>query len=200
MGTFFANITVVGQNQDTLVQYLEKINKNAYVSPTVNNCTVVYDEESDYDTEKLSSLAIQISTNFNCPTFAILIHDDSVFHYELYKDGQLLDEYISNPPTENSTSISFPEGGDAETLCNVLGAKQAINQIRPILREPGNDGMYFFASERHKKLVKKLGLPDFWSTNCVGGYRYIEEEYDDIISRTPEQLLSLLKKTFLANN
>jgi hypothetical protein len=55
MGRTFANITVGGQTQDTLVSYLRQIKRNAYVSPPVNNFVVLYDENSEFDIEDLSN-------------------------------------------------------------------------------------------------------------------------------------------------
>ena len=48
MGNFYTNVTLRGSNQDSIVEYMTRQNRNAYVSPTVNDCTVVYDEECEY--------------------------------------------------------------------------------------------------------------------------------------------------------
>lgn len=152
MGRTFANITVGGQTQDTLVSYLRQIKRNAYVSPPVNNFVVLYDENSEFDIEELSNLSLQISRDFSCLTFPIVIDDESIFAYKLYENGNLMDEYSS------SGENLFPEGGDAQKLCTILGVQESINRVRPILREPSTEKVYLFASERHQKLVKELGL------------------------------------------
>ena len=194
MGQTFANITVKGQAQKTLVNYLKKLKRNAYVSPSVADFVVVYDEEIEADLEELSNLSIQISEDFNCLTFAIFVYDEANFHYELYQDGDLLDEY-------NSSGVDlFPEGGDSQKLCTAFNIKQSTNRVRPILREPTNETAYVFASTRHKRLVNELGLSE-WSTDIMGGYQYIAEgEIDAVIFDEDgfpdvEATISMLEKT-----
>lgn len=204
MGRSFSNITIKGQNQIKIADYLESLSRRAYVSPTINNFTVVFDEESEKDYTKLSYLATRLSENFGCLTLPIFIYDESVFCYELYKDGQLLDEYISKPDFHDSKLDPYPEGGDAEILCKVLNIKKATSIVRPILREPSTEKGYHFASDRHMKFVRALGLP-LWST---GGYSDIEDEimnelifgedefsHEDDIPHM-ETVLSMLRKTF----
>ncbi|MEM7557285.1 MAG: hypothetical protein AAF378_25010 [Cyanobacteria bacterium P01_A01_bin.84] len=194
MGHGFANITVRGQTQNTLLNYLKKHQRNAYVSPKVNNFVVVYDEDSEFDLEKLSNLSLQISGDFSCVAFSIVTYDESWFAYDLYENGNLRDEYCS------SGEDLFPEGGDAQKLCTILGAKSSINRIRPILREPTTETVYLFASQRHKNLVRELGLPT-WSTYIIGGYRDIKEEeidavvFDEDGFPDVEATLSMLKNT-----
>lgn len=194
MGQTFANITVKGQKQNILIDYLNKFKRNAYVSPSVNDFVVVYDEYSESNLEELSKLSLQISKDLCCVTFSIAIYDESWFAYELYENGNCIDEYIS------SGKDAFPEGGNTLKLCTILGAKGTINKVRPILREPTTEKVYLFASQRHQELVKKLGL-SIWSTDIIGGYQYIdEEEIDAIIFNKDgfpdiEATLSMLKKT-----
>ena len=75
---------------------------------------------------------------------------------------------------------SFPEGGDAQKLCTILGAKKLIDRVRLILREPTTEQVYLFASQRHKRLLKELKL-SMWSTDTIGGYRDIQEEEIDAV-------------------
>ena len=196
MGRTFMNITVRGQTQDTLVSYLRQLKRNAYVSPSVNDFVVVYDENSESNLEQLSDLSLQISKDLNCITFLITIYDESIFYYELHENGKLLDEYSS------SGVDLFPEGGDTQKLCTVLKRPRSIDRVRPILREPTTEKTYSFASERHKKLVNELGL-SVWSTDTIGGYRDIEEAVIDAIIFDEdgfpdvEATLSMLKHTFI---
>jgi len=195
MGRTFANITVGGQTQDTLVNYLRKAKRNAYISPSFNDFVVVYDEDSEFDMEKLSNLSLQISKDLKCLTFPIVINDESAFSYELYENGNLIDEYSS------SGEDLFPEGGDAQKLCTILGVKKSISKVRPILREPSTEKVYLFASKRHEKLVRELDL-SVWSTEVIGGYQDIEEEeidaivFDEDDFPDVEATLSMLKNTF----
>ncbi|MGD1918231.1 MAG: hypothetical protein ACFCAD_04715 [Pleurocapsa sp.] len=136
MGRSFANITEKGQTQNTLLDYLNKHRRDAYVSPSINYSVVVYDRESEFDIRELSNLSLQIPKNFNCVTLAIVIYDESWLAYDLYENGNLIDEYCS------SREGLFPEGGNAQKLCTFLSAKQSINRVRSILREPTTEQVY----------------------------------------------------------
>jgi hypothetical protein len=197
MGNFYTNITVKGQEQNSLLNYLEQLQRNAYISPSIDDFTVVYDKASEHNAGELFSLASQISNQFNCSTFAVLNHDESVFCYELFQSGSLIDQYISNPGFHDSEAGDFPEGGNAQKLCIALGSTKAINKVRPILREP-SQGVYLLASERHTKLIQALKIPVFWASDSVGGYENIERGCITPMSKkdpTPENALSMLKKT-----
>ena len=173
MGITFANITVQGQMQDVLVNYLKQAKRNAYISPAINNFVVVYDEDSEFNLVELSNLSLQISRDFSCLTFPIIINDESVFSYELYQNGNLIDEYCSSAEED-----LFPEGGDAQKLCTILGVKQSINKVRPILRELSTENVYLFASQRHKDLVRELSLP-LWSTSIIKKIGYKTPFFQD---------------------
>jgi hypothetical protein len=197
VGNFYTNITFQLPNQEQLIDYLTEVGRSTYVSPTINGFTVVYDEKSETQCQELFNLTSQLSRRFNCAALAVLVHDDQVLHYELYQAGELIDEYISDPGFHNPEAGSFPEGGDAKKLCTSFGVKHAINQVRTILRKPGGEGSYLFASARHERLVRTLGISPFWARG-VGGYRNIERgsiaEIDED-DPSPEVALSMLRKT-----
>lgn len=175
MGNFYTNITLRGSSQDEIAEYLTEQNRAAYVSPTVNNCTVVYDEECEsQDADILADLASSLSRRFKCPALAVLNHDDDILWYKLFEAGQLTDEYDSCPDYfgADAGELSMPEGGDARKLCSAFDAEQNQSEVERILRAPNPDA-YLFAFERHEDLAKALGIPTF-SVGC--GYNYIQED------------------------
>lgn len=175
MGSFYTNITLRGPAQEVVAEYLNQQNRKAYVSPTANDCTVVYDAESEsQDTHILEDLAAGLSRQFVCPALAVLNHDDDILWYKLYESGQLADEYDSAPSYFDPAAIEIapPQGGDAQKLCGAFKAEGRAAEVEEILRAPGIVG-YLFASERHQALAEALGLPEF-SVAC--GYNYIEED------------------------
>lgn len=185
MGNFYTNITLRGSDQDSIAEYLTQQNRDAYVSPTVNHCTVVYDEQCEsQDTGILESLASDLSKRFSCPALAVLNHDDDILWYKLFESGQLTDEYDSSPDYfDAQDELAMPKGGDAQKLCGIFGAGQNVTEVERILRAPNPDA-YVFAYERHEDLAKALGIPTF-SVGC--GYNYIEQdelpeglEFDDL--------------------
>lgn len=178
MGNFYTNITLHGPDQDATVAFLNAQRRAAYVSPTVNGCTVVFDEACEtQDTEILEALAAQLSQQFACPALAVLNHDDDVLWYKLYDAGQALDEYNSAPDYFGDEEEGpRGAGGDARKLCRAFKAEQNLNDVERILRAADE---YLFALEQHDELVRALGLPTF----AVGtGYNYLAED------ETPEGL------------
>lgn len=163
MGGFYSNITLKGPEQSAVAKALH--GRAAIVTPKVGDCTVVYDSICDkQDTDAMGKLASQLSRDLHCPAWAVLIHDDSVFWYQLYLDGQLADEYNSCPSYFDfgSTEIASPSGGNPERLCAAFGAS-AQQAIESILRKPGAAGEngYVFETERHADLIQALSLPEF---------------------------------------
>jgi hypothetical protein len=169
MGNFYTNITLLGPDQDQVVEYLDQQGLTAYISPTDEHATVVYEAQCDtQDTEVLEGLAAKLAAHFNCPALAILNHDDDVLWYRLYTGNGLLDEYDSTPGYFEGDDTP-PNGGNAAELCRTCGAEQNVAMVEEILR--ADDEGYLFAVERHEALVDALGLTDF----SVGfGYTYLE--------------------------
>lgn len=172
MGSFYTNITLRGPTQHEVADYLIQADRIAYVSPTVKRITVVYDADSEsQDTSVMGRLASELSNHFQCPSLAILNHDDDLLVYQLYEAGKLIDEYDSSPGYFDG-ELSAPIDGDAKKLGQAFDVKHNIAQIESILRKPSyeEDG-YLFATDRHRELAQALGIPSF----AVGlGYEYIE--------------------------
>lgn len=135
--------------------------RSAFVTPTTNGATVVYDWQCDSMEEAvLSGLARKLSAQFHCPSWSVGIADDDVLWYELYVDGRRVDKYDSTPDWDRFTGAS-PTGGDAAALCQAFAAPQAVKQVEAILRRPHGEGGYEVEVERHEALTKALGLPPY---------------------------------------
>lgn len=164
MGGFYSNITLKRPEQATVAKALH--GRKATVTPKTDGCTVVFDSVCDkQDTDAMGALASNLSRDLHCPALAILIHDDDVFWYCLYLNGQLEDEYNSCPgyfDFGSSEEPSGPSGGNAQKLCEAFGAEN-LQEVESILREPGATpgGRYVFETQRHTDLVNALGLPTF---------------------------------------
>lgn len=175
MGNFYTNITLRGPDQNDVLQILKQQSRSAYISPSVNGYTVVFDEQcEDQDTSVLESLALELSKQLSCLALAILNHDDDILLYKLYDSGSLIDEYNSSPGYfDPDAEPSSPVGGNANKLCAILGKDQKAAEVGDILcKSSYEDNGYVFEIERHQDLVEALRLPAF----SVGlGYRYIEQ-------------------------
>jgi hypothetical protein len=170
MGSFYTNITLRGPHQDQIVEALTRQGNRAYVSPTVNEFTVVCDKQCDtQDTAIIHSLAASLSARFECPALAVLNHDDDILWYRLYERGQLVDEYDSSPGCFKGKT-SKPAGGNAARLCALMGS-QNVEAVASVLHKAQGIKGYIFAIQRHEDLARALGIPIF----TVGlGYEYIE--------------------------
>jgi hypothetical protein len=173
MGSFYTNIMLKGPGQQGVVEYFNEAGRRAYVSPTVNGLTVVYDEECDeQDVRLLAALASDLSAHFGCPALAALNHDDDALWYQLYDDGECQDEYHCFPDYLDPTAGGEPTGGDAGLLCAAFGVEGAAAQVEGVLREPLYEGRYTFAMDRHADLAEALGIPGSFVTT---GYAYVEQ-------------------------
>jgi hypothetical protein len=170
VGNFYTNVTLRGPDQSTVVALLRELTRRAYVSPTANGFTVIYDAESeDQDPDLLGSVALTLSSQFQCPALALLNHDDDVLWYQLYDHGKQADEYISSAEWWDKDTGPPPKG-NPELLCKLMGAPGDREKVRKVLQRSTGVLGYLFALNRHEDLVNALGLPLF----AVGmGYTYL---------------------------
>jgi hypothetical protein len=98
MGNFYSNLTTPGPSQSGVAALLRSLGRNAYLTPRTNGFTVICDRECENQkTDLLASVALTLSTHLECPTSAVLNHDDDVLWYQLFDCGKLWDSYISSP-------------------------------------------------------------------------------------------------------
>jgi len=188
MGNFYTNITLMGPPQDQVIEFLQARGRVAFISPTVNEFTVVYDRECDSQDERiLHSLTASLSGEFECPALFVLNHDDDILQYGLYQSGLRLDEYNSCPDyfggpdddidydsdeyreddeMQDEAPPQGPSGGDAGQLCKAFRRDDNISQVHEIL----HGKRHVFALEQHEALVKALGLP---GVSVGSGFEYI---------------------------
>ena len=158
MGNFYTNVTVLGPGREEVAEFLRQRRWSAYVSPTRERQTVVYDALADeQDTDRLARVARDLSERFSCPAFAVLDHDDSELWFELYERGARTAAFDS----------SSGERTGLRALCSAWGRSGAVLPLQLLLVVP-----MLFQSWRHGAIAKLLGLPP-WSVNL--GYRYLDE-------------------------
>jgi len=179
MGNFYVNHTIRA-SQDRVVAFLENEGYTAFVSPTVDGFTTVFDQQSDtQDTFAIADLGQKLSATLNSPVVAFLNHDDDILCYWLFEKGEPIEAYNSCPDyfgdEEFGGGFDEEEGdepaaptGDGTELCRLFGRSSIRDRVRSILAAPSA----MFASMTHHDLVTALGLP----TWVVGsGYRYLSE-------------------------
>lgn len=173
MGQFYTNHTIKGPSQHEVAASLQ--GRSTFVSPSSAGCVVVYDQLSEsQNTEVICDLGRFLSSRFNCPVIASLMHDDDVLMLFHFKAGELVDEYNSCPGYFDSEADDdpVPSGGDVSQLCEAFhgGSHQ---RLEAILRKPPFDVDSPDEHERHQLIAENLGLPSW----IVGvGYSYIERD------------------------
>jgi hypothetical protein len=180
MGAFYGNITLKGPSQAAVVEALH--GRRAIVTPKIGDYIVAFDSVCDeQDVDGIQALTSRLSRELHCAALAVIVHDDDVFGYFLYQEGELTDWYNSSPSYFDFGSAdepAAPDGGNAERLHETFRAGRP-EQLAQILRQrPSKDG-YVFETERHRDLVSALSLPE-----CSVGVAFAS--FDD--SEFPEGL------------
>lgn len=188
MGIFYTNITL-RTDQQTIAAYLQQKQRAAYVSPTVNAYTVVFDKASEEDATELERLAVELSRALHTLAFAALVHDGDRFLYRLYEDGKLHDEFDEAPDYFVIDPIPAPpSGGNAEELCRVFGVPNALEDLRDIFDRVAKTATaedWFEGSlvgdEIHDVLTQALRLPAF--AVDTGYYSIVNEALPQDLSK-----------------
>jgi hypothetical protein len=186
MGLFYSNFTLRGPARHEVVEKLRTLKRTAFVSPTQNGFTTIYDRESDeQDFDLIERLGSALSESLNCPVLAAVLHDDDVLYYWLFRDGEVSHDYNSSPAYFDPDSEPLPPaGGDGHELCETFGCPSAENQVKHLLAQDlfSDEATIPGELERHEALAKMLGLPPC----SVGvGYGTIEggflpDEFKDV--------------------
>jgi hypothetical protein len=100
MGAFFVNYQIRCDDQAKVLTAIGELAQGrAYISPPKYGWVTVYDEISEnQDAYEIGRLGSELSTKLETVVFAFLVNDSTMFVYYLFDNGDLLDEYNSNPP------------------------------------------------------------------------------------------------------
>jgi hypothetical protein len=186
MGLFYTTFTTRGPNQAQVIDALRAMDRAAFVSPTVDEYTVIYDrtaEEQDFaEIEKLGSV---ISKQISAPILAAVLHDDDVLYLWLFQDGRCQDFYNSLPQYfDPDAEPGPPEGGDVEAVCKAFGISGNCEELEVVLRANLLDGEapeILGELERHQCIVKMLGMPPFAAEvtfSSIEG-QYLSDEFQE---------------------
>lgn len=171
MGNFYANVTLRAADTDAIVQTLTSLRRRALVAPAIAGSTVVFDEAIEKGGSRdLGRFTAELSKRHDCAALAVMIADDDVLWYALYRGGRLDHEYDSNPNYEMGPPTP-PKGGNAAALAAAFGVPERAAEIERVLRVRSGQEGYVFEYERHADLVRLLGLPEI---AVATGYGYIE--------------------------
>lgn len=161
MGTTYANITLKGPKAQDILQELGNQGRSAFVSPTEDDLTTIYEMDSDEgDSSILVNLAEDLSGYFGCPALAVQTENEELFRYWLFADGELLDTYSSQlSQSAEGRGSSKSHGGKPELLAQFFNTDVTREELNDILHCPDQDCGFSLAADRHLSLVELLGLP-----------------------------------------
>lgn len=169
MESSYSNITLKGPRAADILQELGDQGRSAFVSPTQDSLSTVYDLDSaEEGSSALMELAANLSEYFGCPALAVQTSDEELFCYWLFTDGQLLDNYQSPAPSMNALAS---QGGNPDFLIQNFNPDVSAEEIAEILHDPDQDKIFTLAVDRHLALVELLDLP-----LCAVGYGFCELE------------------------
>lgn len=192
MGLFYSNLSVYRSERAELLTELRQLKREAFLSPTFQDHTVVFDKAMDeQDSNAIEGLGKAITKALSCSALAAVLHDDDVLYLWLFQNGDVRDRYNSSPAYFDPESEPRPpEGGNAGALCEAFGRADRAERVEELLRAdlledelPGVPGEL----ERHASLAAELGMPPFVAGVCyssiAGGYvpeEFIPPEFEGI--------------------
>lgn len=171
-GSFYANITLVGAKKSDVVELLKNSECDYYITDTLNNKIVIYDNQSEMNPEFGLRLSWEISKKLNCITIFSAVYDSDLLKIKAFNNGKKLFYYNSDPGLDSGME-SNPVIKDVEQFLKALNCPEKQLALEVILNDTSEK--YIFEDERHTDIVNMLGLPAF---SAGLGYNYINADSD----------------------
>jgi hypothetical protein len=97
MGGFYGSVQIRSEDRDRILTALdalaEQLKFNCLVSPVTSGWIGVYPDNGGQSDRISKAIAAEVGGI----AWHVLVHDDSVLAYWLYRDGELIDTYWSAP-------------------------------------------------------------------------------------------------------
>jgi hypothetical protein len=184
MGLFYSNLTVFQPSREALVKSLKALNRTAFLSPTIQGHTVVFDKAIEgQNAEVIEDFGTSLTGRLTCAALASMLHDDDVLYFWLFQNGEVCDRYDSLPQYfDPNAEPGPPEGGDSELLCLAFGRPDRKERVETLLRAnclAGELPKGWGEFERHQALAAELGLPPFVAGICYSSIAcdYIPKDF-----------------------
>ena len=185
MGLFYSNLTVYHPDREALLAELRRLKREAFVSPTFRDHTVVFDKAmDDQDGRAIERLGKAVTKALSCSALAAMLHDDDVLYLWLFQNGRVRDWYDSCPSYFDSHAQHClpPKGGNAWAMCEAFDRTAHTIRVESLLRAdlmaeelPGVPGEF----ERHVALAAELDMPPFVAGVCYSSIKgnYVPKEF-----------------------
>jgi hypothetical protein len=130
------------------------------VVPAKSGWTSLYEEQaSEQDDRRIRDIASGLSKDLHVPAIAFMVHDSDIACYWLFEDGQLLDEYNSDPGYFESDTDGppSPSGGQTDVLLRYCRPGVQQDELAAMLSQE-NVRSITFAEDVIRRLAKALGI------------------------------------------
>jgi hypothetical protein len=97
MGAFFGSIHIRTENSDVIQKSLGEVAKEAnckfLLGPAINDWVSAFPDNGGQSAE----ISTEIAKRLPYDIFHLIVHDDDIFSYYFYRNGQEIDRYNSCP-------------------------------------------------------------------------------------------------------
>ena len=168
MGGFYGSIQVRSEDRERLKAIVERIagttGDRFLLGPPIDGWIGIYPGNHGQDERVGQQIANEISDG----VLHLIVHDDDIFAYWLYRNGQPVDSFCSSPgyfgeadrPREGKMT------GNPQTFRHIIG--DSVSRLAPLLARVRVRSV--FASETMSEFAKVLKI-----ANAVTAYEYLKE-------------------------
>ena len=168
MGAFYGSVQVRSEDRGAVKAVAESVarslNSRCLVSPAINGWIGVYPSMNGQDERVGASIAAEIDAD----VLQLIVHDDDVFAYWLYRGKRLVDSFWSVPgyfSEENRREQDAMEG-DAEQFRSIIGDQ--IDRLAALLTR--GEEQELSATEQLDEFAKALKV-----SNALSAYEYLKD-------------------------
>src|SRR5207253_5307288 len=175
MGSFYGSIHVRTDDRPAVLDAAEAIARKGrarfLVSPVLRGWVTLFPNGSGQD----ESLSRTLARRLRQEIIQVIVHDDDIFCYAYYRDGNLVDQYNSQPDYFGAASRKKKEQsrGRPETLAPLLAKPEYLDELKELL-SPERADETTFASATLQRFAALLGLP-----NVETAYEYLMQGETD---------------------
>src|ERR1700722_1258559 len=170
MGAFYSSVQIRSEDRDavrTVVTGLAGESKRKFlIGPLLNDWVGVYPEEIEGDDDAAQELSRQLNTI----ALQLIIHDDSVFLYNVLRGGELMSEYSSSPDYFGEIADDARERlkPKPEIFRELVDSPEKLAKIARVL-DPESEIESGFEQDRLEKFAELLGIQ-----NTLTNYECLE--------------------------
>jgi hypothetical protein len=168
MGAFYGSVQVRSEDRSGVKAVAEEVARALHASmlvgPVIDGWVGLYPEMNGQNVAVGAALAAQISAD----VLHLIVHDDDVFAYWLYREGQLVDSFWSLPGYFDEGNRAHEEAmsGDPNAFRPILG--DGVERIAKLLLR--GEEQELLATDLLEEFARVLKI-----SNTVTAYEYLKD-------------------------